>query len=164
MRIPRAAGDVVRYHCLRVHHRQTIAHHVWNILRIYFEIWGTPSGKMLQHIMLHDVEEYGTDNNGTGDVPHPVKQRRPEIRRILHEVEAEVHAEIAPDLEPLSEEEVWRLRVCDLLEMWEFGRDEARMGNVRGEAIRAEAGRVVLQMCAEAENTNPVHAFMRRHR
>jgi hypothetical protein len=38
----RNAGDVVRYHTRKVIHRQDVANHTWNVMRIYTELFGMP--------------------------------------------------------------------------------------------------------------------------
>jgi len=129
----RLAGQVERYHCWPVHRRQSVAEHTWHVMRIYWQIWGPLPEIISTHLLWHDAGELAT-----GDLPFPVKARNPAVKVILDVLEADaVEAMGGPaGLEPnLSDQDRIRMKISDLLEMWEFGCCELAMGNQYAQPI-----------------------------
>lgn len=152
----RDAGRVLRYHATRTLQQQSVGEHTWQILRIYTEIWGPPSGAASAAILVHDAPEVLV-----GDTPHPAKARWPALRAALDEAETEVAEEMLPDVPRCSPDEEFRIKLCDLIEMWEFGQDEALLGSARGRRIAETAGRVVVRML-EGRDMPEVSGYMER--
>lgn len=153
----RQAGNVQRYHTWPVHHRQTVAHHSWNMARVLLDIWPDAPREAIIYAIYHDVGEVGT-----GDVPFPIKRENPDLKVIMDRLEDAVLREMGvqmPDVGTWS----WRLKVCDLLEMWEFGMDEVLMGNSMAWPIVDRTLAVVekmLESCSYKHEYAPVKVFI----
>lgn len=78
--------------------------------------------------MFHDVGELVT-----GDPPYPIKARNPVLKAEMDRLEAEgvSHMDLPPNLMEPDEALHWkqRIKICDVLEMWEFLMDEVALGN-----------------------------------
>lgn len=121
----RLSGLVRRYHSWPVLTTQSVGEHSWQVLRIYIEIFGAPSPETTTYIVYHDSAELAT-----GDPPFPLKKDHPELKEIYDRMEHEAMLQMRgvglPELDP---RERARVKVCDLLEMWEHGRHELQLGN-----------------------------------
>ena len=137
----RQAGRVVRYHTYPILQQQTVGEHVWQVLRIYYEVWGPPEPHVFEYVLHHDSAE-----RVTGDTPHHAKRLSPKLRAALHELEDAVRLSMGVPTPELTEEETRMVKLADLLEMWEFGQDECLLGSAHGELITQEVGRVLLDM------------------
>lgn len=127
----RMAGAVVRYHTWPTHQQQTVADHCWNIQRIFLELWPHElSPKMVKFIVYHDAAELVT-----GDLPFPIKFRYPALRPILDEAERDITQKMGVMLPELTEDEKLRFKICEYIEMMEFGMVEVLMGNRYGAPI-----------------------------
>ena len=126
----RQGGGVRRYHTWPVHRQQTVAEHSWNVARIVSTIWPEAPANVLLYCLFHDVGEIAT-----GDIPFPVKAENPELKTVLDRLEGE--AVDAMGLPPHPINSLWRgrVKVCDIIEMWEFGTDEELLGNVMAQPI-----------------------------
>lgn len=129
-RNPRMSGEVKRYSTWPTTQTQTVAAHTWHVMRIYDEIWGPPSASMFSHLLFHDGGEVAV-----GDLPFPLKAENPELKRIHGEIEDQALKDIHGYNGIITDYQKWRLKICDLLEMWEFGRVEVDMGNKHGGPI-----------------------------
>lgn len=130
MTSPRMAGMVRRYHTFPTIQTQTVAEHSWRVAMIYIEIIGNAEAHIYQYILEHDLPELHT-----GDIPFHVKNRYPEIRDVLKMPEQ--HAKEALTLNtflltPLQKD---CIKLCDLLEMFEFGLVERALGSKFAEPI-----------------------------
>lgn len=118
------AGLVKRYHEFPVSREQTTAEHSWHLARIYLQIFGLPRAEVLAYIIHHDSGELAV-----GDNPFPVKRDNPDLKEIMNRLETESLERQGICLPGLSQEEAWRVKLCDLLEMNEFGREDYARGN-----------------------------------
>lgn len=126
----RHSGMVQRYHTWPTIQRQTIADHTWNMIRIYWEIFGPEiEPTTLSRMLWHDAGE-----SVAGDPPFPVKRDNHDLKTAHDRVEQDAVMQIAgEDAVPVvADSEVWRMKVCDLLEMAEFGAVEASLGSQYG--------------------------------
>lgn len=128
----RWAGEVERYHTWPVHRRQSVGEHTWQIMRIYFQIWGPLPSHIPTFMIWHDAGELVT-----GDLPFPIKKRNVELGNVMSELEAKaVRAMVGASFEGIvTEYELDRIKVCDLIEMWEFGVVESSLGNQMAQPI-----------------------------
>lgn len=154
----RQAGRIQRYHTRSTIQTQTIAEHTWNVLRIWVELYGPPDPNVTVAIMFHDVGEART-----GDLPHTVKRDHPELKEPLKEIErmhlrnlVEQHCRLGADtLMHVNNWDMMCIKMCELIEMAEFARDEYDLGNHReGMRIRRNIERAWEQLMTE---TNPKH-------
>lgn len=129
----RLAGQVERYHTWPVLRRQSIGEHTWQMLRIYWQIFGPLPPEVSTYIIWHDAGELAT-----GDLPFPVKSRNPVLKTALDDLEvAALEAMGGPLRHNLFVYDSYRrrIKVCDLLEMWEYGRHELSLGNTFAQPI-----------------------------
>lgn len=121
----RLAGLVRRYHTWPALHQQTVAEHTWQVMRLYFEIFGPPSNDMWTFMLWHDVGEIQT-----GDIPYPVKRSHPNLKQIMDDLEIKALSSMNVELPTsLTHQEHARFKFCDLLDCAEHGQYEARLGN-----------------------------------
>lgn len=121
----RHAGSVHRYHTHPTLRAQTVAEHSWHVMRLFLELFPEEvTVEVLTYILYHDVAEIGT-----GDLPFPVKASHPGLAEVMHDVEAEVLDNMGIVLPDLTDRQRLLVKICDLLEMWEWGREEVTMGN-----------------------------------
>lgn len=119
------AGRLRRYNTWAVHHEQTVGEHCWQVARIYEAIFGPASGAVERFIRHHDTAELIV-----GDPPFPIKKDNPDLKEIYNRLEAEAVPVLGIqgfDNIPVTEKE--KVKICDLIEMMEFGMVEVEMGN-----------------------------------
>lgn len=138
---PYFAGQVERYHTWPVHRRQSVGEHTWQVMMIWYQIFGPMSQEESEHILWHDAGELVT-----GDPPFPIKANNPALKAEYDRLECT--AVEGMDGPPNEAREVTRLRakVCDLLEMWEFGNVELKMGNKFAEPIVKDTSAAIGQL------------------
>lgn len=119
----RAVGKVQRFHTEFTIQTQTISDHVYNILRIYYAVFGPPPEDMLVRIIFHDFEEYFI-----GDIPHWASSI-PEIQEFKYEQERLLWKRYNIPITFFGPNKEFRLRICDWIEALEFMLDEELLGN-----------------------------------
>jgi 5'-deoxynucleotidase YfbR-like HD superfamily hydrolase len=131
----RHAGDVKRYHNYPTSRVQTNAEHSWNVARIWLSIFApedvTDQGNVLAYIIHHDSGELGLGF----DAPFTSKRAAPDLKEICDRLEAKSLAEQGIRLPVLTTWEKASVKVCDLIEMMEFGHEELRRGCQYGEPV-----------------------------
>lgn len=120
----RLAGQVCRYHTWPTLQEQSNAEHSWQVARVYEALFGPPSAAVEQRIRWHDAGEIVT-----GDLPFPVKSKNPTIKTVVDTMERQAVVDFGVELAEVSNEEKHRVKLCDLIEMWEFGTVELALGN-----------------------------------
>lgn len=140
---PRHAGQVLRFHTWPVHRQQTVGEHSWQIARIMVTIWPECPRMLLLHAVTHDVGEMA------GDVPYPFKRNNPNLKREMTLSEAGVHRSMTARWNlprPQEMPEVYHqfFKMCEYIEMWEYGLMEQNMGNRYGTIV---ATRMQLAAC-----------------
>lgn len=163
----RMAGDVERWHVWPTLRRQSVAAHSWNVLRIYFEIWGPPEPDVFTWMLIHDCPEIRTGDVPFGGKGYMSKKQRESLADMEHSVvreqlpgrEDEVHA-----AHYLTEDMRRRAKVCDLIDMLEFARIEQAMGNTLADGIASRIGHVLQQQIVRMPETdrNLAHAYLVR--
>ena len=126
---PRIAGEISRYHTWRTIRTQSVGEHSWQLLRILTTIWPDAPRRLFMAALYHDVGEMA------GDIPWPGKRNDPDLKVKMDAAEARIHDGMSTSWGmparitnlPHFEERV--LKLCDNLEMWEFGLVEQNMGN-----------------------------------
>lgn len=145
----RLAGQVRRYHTHPVLRQQTVAEHSWQVARVFRELF--PEAwciEVADWIHQHDVPEIGT-----GDPPFPLKARYPELKAIYMEIESEVSESLGLVWPELTPRQRLLIKICDLLEMWEFGQEEMMMGNRYAEPIVRGTASAVWDLTVEEPGT-----------
>lgn len=125
---PRVALEIRRFHTWRCLREQTVGEHSCQIQRIMLTIWPECTRRLLTYAVLHDIDEM------VGDLPYPVKHDNPGLRREYDAATAKWRAISEerfglPPLPVLSQSEEAFFKLCEFLEMWEYGLSEQRMGN-----------------------------------
>lgn len=131
----RFALQVRRYHTWPVLQKETtVGEHTAQVLRIYLEIFGPPSPEVSATIIRHDMSELRL-----GDLPFPIKAQNPDLAKIINRLEDETMAVLMNGVTApaITDEEKLAIKVCDLIEMWEYGMVEVAMGNRFGKPIVA---------------------------
>ncbi len=130
----RAAGAIKRYHAWPTLQTQTVAEHSWRVAMIHSELFDNPKwedeGYICQYILEHDLAELHT-----GDVPFHIKNKYPEIRTVMKLAEHDGDEALKLNDIKLSMWELGRIKICDVLEMFEFGLVERAMGSKFAEPI-----------------------------
>lgn len=155
----RRAGSVLRYHTMPTLRKQTVADHTWNVMRIYCELWGRPTEPSVWVYMLyHDALEIQT-----GDSPFYAKRRWPELKMALDRAEREASRDMGIELPEISGEDAARVKLADLMEMWEWGREEVLMGNKLAHVIQTETYWAASELCERIGETERVKKWLEGH-
>ncbi len=134
---PRHAGRVRRFHTWPTITTQSVAEHTWQVMRIMMTIdAGMCTTKLMQYAVLHDVGEMA------GDIPWPGKRNSINLKSAMDAAEQIVRFNMKdkwgqPTLPELTEIEKCFFKLCENIEMWEFGLQEVSMGNKYGVVIAA---------------------------
>lgn len=154
----RLAGQVKRYATWPTITTQTTGEHSWQVLRIYIDIFGAPSPNVTVYITHHDSAELVV-----GDPPFPLKRNNPPLKeiydRLEHEAMQKMRGEVLPELTPY---EMFLVKICDLLEMWEFGLQELQMGNKYAQPIVDDTIKVVRGMINTPGTSESTHRKVTR--
>lgn len=151
---PFIAGRVERYHGWPTINTETVDAHTLGVLRIYLELFGDPPGNVLTCIVYHDYGE-----QWAGDIPFGGKLSVPGLKALHAEAEEEGLAKLGIGRLPtLSPEASMRIKLCDLLQMYEFGKYEAQMGSRYAlpvvEATSNAALHVARELCITVKTEN----------
>jgi 5'-deoxynucleotidase YfbR-like HD superfamily hydrolase len=165
----RLAGEVRRYHTWPVLREQSVASHSWQCLRIHLEIWGPPEPEVFTWILLHDSPEIVTGDPPFGAKGYMSQEQRSALADVEHGALLDQYAtdrhEIVDAAHHLSEEQRRRAKICDLIDMLEFGNLELAMGNTLGGPIVTRVGHAldqqIIRLPGDAER-GAVHDYLRR--
>lgn len=115
----RQAGQVKRWHTELTLREQTISDHVYNVMRIFYWVWGPPTQEQFIELITHDIEE-----REMGDWPHWIAAR-PIINEIKDNLEHAIRdAAGIPQTETSN-----AVKICDWIEAIEFMVQEYELGN-----------------------------------
>lgn len=158
----RLSGLVSRYHSWPTLTHQSVGEHSWQVLRIYIEIFGPPTPEVTVYIVYHDSAEVAT-----GDPPFPLKANNPDLKAIYDRLEHTAMVEMrGVGLPELNEQQRNRVKICDLLEMWEHGMHEITLGNTYAHPIVEDtmaAARIIASTSAVPdEDREAVDAYIMR--
>lgn len=147
----RLAGQVKRYHTWITHQTQSVAEHSWQMARIYRELWGMVPATTAEYIQFHDAGEVYT-----GDLPFPVKSLHPQIKQFMDDLEVDALKAMGVRNIEISAGEKQRVKLCDLIEMWEFGAQEFTMGNAFSEPIVDRTMDAIEKLCDQFPNPQEI--------
>jgi hypothetical protein len=152
------AGRVRRYHTWAVLHQQTTAEHSCRVATIYVELFGLPRAEVLLACLRHDAGE-----QWAGDNPSQAKWRHPALKKASNEAEEHGRSLLGFELPRLSDAEMNRLKICDILELWEFSFVEVQMGNSFADGMVDIAVSVAMQRTRDICETELVRRWLERH-
>lgn len=126
-------------------------------MRICYQLWGPLPPEVSTYILWHDAPEIVT-----GDLPFPIKRDTPELAEILSVIDDETRAATgwpSPEVSPLWKK---RIKICDLIEMHEYGWVELRQGNRFALPIVNDTREVVYKLAADLspEDAEVIERFM----
>jgi hypothetical protein len=128
----RLAGQVERYHTWPTLHRQSVAEHTWQLLRVYTSIFGVPEKNVMQAIMFHDCGEIAV-----GDAPYPSKARDKDFKVAHNRLEETALNNLLeywdiPAAPPSAPSVAKKIKVSEYIEMAEEGLHEWLLGSKYG--------------------------------
>jgi 5'-deoxynucleotidase YfbR-like HD superfamily hydrolase len=130
-------------------------------MRIYWEIFGPLPPEVSSYILWHDLGEIYT-----GDIPFPIKRENPVLKAEMDRLEAEAISRMdgqAPHaLVELSDRAKWRVKLCDVVEMLEFGFEELAKGNSYAEPIIEGTSRAIESLEAALGDLSHIDAYLTR--
>lgn len=139
------AGCVRRYHTWPMIHSQTVGHHCWRVACIFVEVFGMPRAEILYYCLHHDSGELMA-----GDMPFGAKVRVPKLKESMVEAEGIGLQNLGIALPELTKEELIQVKICDLLEMYETGEHEQKLGNTYADPIVADTLNIVKKLAKES--------------
>lgn len=157
----RMGGEVHRYHTWPTIRRQTVADHTFNVIRIYWEIYGSVPSEVTAFLLMHDICEVRV-----GDPPHPIKLDNPDLKQIYDRLEDETLERMIGEeramnvLGSCTAIELVRMKSCDLLEMAEFAAIELNLGNRYALPIFEKVARAVGMLSLDELDQQAVLSFM----
>jgi 5'-deoxynucleotidase YfbR-like HD superfamily hydrolase len=97
-------------------------------------LWPEDFPRLALHCLSHDVPEAWV-----GDVPAPTKRYAPGLREQLTVLEDRIQRDLGlPEDASLSEDDAEKVRSCDHLELYIWGREQILQGNLFVEEMVAE--------------------------
>jgi len=151
----RLAGSVVRYHTFPMIHRETIGEHSWNVMRIYWQIWGPLPPELSTYFIWHDAGELVC-----GDLPFPIKANNPKLKAemdVLEEEAVEGMNGISNSLQPILK---IRAKACDLIDMWSLGCTELCMGNKVAQPIIDDTFKALEKLSLSMDDQNLIFKYL----
>ncbi len=152
----RLGGQVVRYHTWPVVYRQSVGEHSWQCMRIWWQIWGPLPEEVSTYFIWHDTGELVT-----GDLPFPVKSRNSALKDIMNGLENDaVRGMDGPAEHPPDGYNKIRAKACDLIDMYEYGLHERRLGNQFAEPIITDTYAALRKLTLSTEDKFAVSAYL----
>lgn len=150
------AGQVIRYHVWPTISTQTVAAHCWRVACILVEIFGLPRADVLYYALHHDSGELWA-----GDVPFTVKVRTPGLREAMNLAEEVGRRQLDLQLPELTKLELIQVKICDLLEMHEYGEMEVNLGNKYAEPVMRDTMTAAQNIAASHNLSSVVNNWLR---
>ena len=148
MRSKYLAGCIKRYSTWPMIHSQTVGHHCWRVACIFVEVFGLPRAEVLYYCLHHDSGELFA-----GDLPYGAKSGVPGLKEKMVEAESIGLKNLNIQLPEITEEERIKIKICDLLEMWETGMHEQKLGNSYADPIVNDTMVAVRQLAMDSSLT-----------
>lgn len=157
VRSHRLSMQVERYHTWPKVHRQTVGEHVAQVLRIYRELFGTPRVEVYEHVLYHDAPEMRI-----GDLPFSGDYSA-ELRAAKAVVERRVIADMKLPDPQLTADELRRVKLCDMMDCYEWGCHEMRLGNTFGQVVSDNVVQPIMAIAGALGCTHAVRRHMTSH-
>ena len=155
LKTARLAGQVTRYHTWPVHRQQSVGEHTWQVMRIFYQIFGPPSQTVFTKLLWDDAGELTT-----GDLPFPIKSLHPSLKAIMDSLEEHAVQEMGGNPRPgISDADRKRVKACDLIDMLEFGLDELMLGNKFAQPIVEDITAALRKLWDNVEHPDYQHVL-----
>lgn len=106
------AGEILRYHAVPTVGKQSVGEHSFGVAVICLYLTDGACGlNLLTAALLHDTAEFLT-----GDVPFTIKQRSPDLKKLLSDEEIYAHKYVVLPFPVLTKEENIILKIADTIE------------------------------------------------
>jgi hypothetical protein len=149
---------VKRYHTHPTVTHPTVADHVYNLMRVWWLIWGPMPEHISTHLLWHDSGELVAS-----DMCHHTKNIVSGLREKLRLLEADAVTQMGgPEKDQVLPYDVYRVKICDLAEMFEFGIIEIAFGNMTAHTIINSCieGIKPVMRNLTTPDANKVHAYI----
>jgi hypothetical protein len=155
----RLAGEVIRYHTWPMHHRQTVGEHTWQVMRIYWQIWGPLPPELSSFFIWHDAGELAT-----GDIPFPVKSMNPLLKKEMDRLENKAMEHMGGMLPALDHTLKVRAKACDVIDMYECGKVEVSMGNKFAQPIVEDTFKALEKLPLTPEDSMLIFKYLAKQK
>lgn len=137
---------------------QSVGEHCWQVATLYIEIFGTPRSEVFVYILHHDSGE-----QWAGDLPFGTKSQTPGLKQAMNYAEENGRSKLGIKLPDLELIEYTKIKICDLLEMWETGVHERNLGNRYADPITKDTWEQAWQLAAENGLHDKLADWRRKH-
>jgi hypothetical protein len=138
------AARVRRFHTWPMITQQTTGEHCARVAKLYCALFGLPRAEVLLYALHHDDGELFA-----GDSPTSAKWDVPSLKTATDEAERLGLSRLGVEMPTLEDHEFRRVKVCDVLELWETACHELHMGNRYARPIVVDCRRVALERAAD---------------
>lgn len=139
--------------------RETIGEHTWQVMRIYFQIWGALPPELSTYFIWHDAGELAC-----GDLPFPVKAHHPALKEAMDALEEQAVEIMGGAHVPLTPPFKARAKACDLIDMHECGLVEMAMGNRFAQPIVEDTLAALEALDLPSEDGNAVFKYLAKEK
>lgn len=153
----RLALQVDRYHTWPKLRSQSVGEHTAQVMRIYVRLFGVPPPEVWLAILEHDMPEIQF-----GDIPFYADGV--ELKNAKRTVERRVRAAMSlGNMDSmLTDTHKMHIKICDMMDCFEWGHHEMRLGNQYGKVVAENVRGPILTMAAVAEVVDTVKTHMKR--
>lgn len=149
---PRLAGQVRRWHTWPMLQHETNAEHQWHTARILLAIYPACDRQLIIDALLHDCGEIAT-----GDILGTAKERSPDLRATAEALEQAANLSMmipwglprTRTRDQRQEVENWVLKLAEVIQTWEFAKQEVAMGNRLAQEVADHNMRRYTRMSSE---------------
>jgi 5'-deoxynucleotidase YfbR-like HD superfamily hydrolase len=122
------AGEVRRFHTMRVLHPQSVGEHSWGValMLLWLHDDKLPSAQLMRAAIAHDLPEAWT-----GDIPAPAKWASKDLTDALHDMEKRFELKHGMNGHTLTAEEQDLMSFADMADLVLYCVTEISMGNWR---------------------------------
>ncbi len=156
----RFAGQVTGFHTWPVLDGRSTGEHTWQVMRIWYQIFGSMRPEESGYLLWHDAGELYS-----GDPPGMVKKDEPVLKSIYDRIERKAVLDMGGNKDAFVDEVTkLRAKACDLIDLLEFGLVEVLQGNRLAEPIVAFAteGLSVLYVKLSKDDFNKVITYVHK--
>lgn len=130
----RAGGRTERCHGIPHQGSYNCAQHQWGVAMLMHALWPEDFPRLALHCLSHDVPEAWV-----GDVPATTKRYAPGLREQLGALEDRIQRDLGlPEDASLSPDDAEKVRSCDHLELYLWGKEQCLQGNLFVEEMVSE--------------------------